>query len=350
MSTFMFNPFGDVNNLSKTASGIGNFLPDFLNKKPEKSQPATGLLSKGRQFAIKLIFPGLYLFFTTLRRFVPSFILDFFIFFIPPVLAFYELALRVYFPRLPSLFAIAVKLFQRRILTVETIIWLASSLPTNFLGGLGALGGVAMQTTAAMAGGAASLNNALEATTGFVGNAATTVAQGISHLKPGVVVTDITHVLSDGSRIVTDHATSITSLVKNGETAVIENVSHLIPSEPAISSGHLVPDIAKNAVHTIVDNTSAVTEAVTGATKAAVTENTAKLVHVLDSINPLHPHITSTGSTSKDAQAQGNRRFLQASLWSSITQMVIFRQQLAPCMPLRTQQRIRLVWAVINIQ
>jgi hypothetical protein len=204
-----------------------------------------------------------------------------------------------------------------------------------------------MQTTAAMAGGAASLNNALEATTGFVGNAATTVAQGISHLKPGVVVTDITHVLSDGSRIVTDHATSITSLVKNGETAVIENVLHLIPSEPAISSGHLVPDIA---VHTIVDDTSAVTEAVTGATKAAVTENTAKLVHVLDSINPLHPHIISTGSTSKDAQAQvcvillcmsschgcpellaelslsGNRRFLQASLWSSITQMVIFRQ------------------------
>lgn len=161
-----------------------------------------------------------------------------------------------------------------------------------------------MQTTAAMAGGAASLNNALEATTGFVGNAATSVAQGISHLKPGVVVTDITHVLSDGSRIVTDHATSITSLVKNGETAVIENVSHLIPSEPAISSGHLVPDIAKTAVHTIVDNTSAVTEAVTGATKAAVTENTAKLVHVLDSINPLHPHIISTGSTSKDAQAQ----------------------------------------------
>jgi hypothetical protein len=221
----------------------------------------------------------------------------------PPILAFYELALRVYFPRLPSLFAMAVKLSQRRILTVETIIWLASSLPTNFLGELGPLGGVAMQATAAMVGGAASLNNALVGNaTGFLENASKTVAQGIGHLKPGVVATEITHVLSDGSRITADQATSITHLVKNGETAVIDNISHLISSEPAISPGQLVPDIAKNAVHTMVDNTSAVTNTVTGATKAAVTENTAKLAHVLDSVNPLH--IMSTGSQSKGAQAQ----------------------------------------------
>jgi hypothetical protein len=210
------------------------------------------------------------------------------------VLAFYELVLRVYFPRLPSLFAIAVKLFQRGILTVDTIVWLASSLPTNFLGGLGALGGVAMQTTAAMAGVAASSGDALVGTaTGFVGNASKTVAQGISHLKPGVVATDITHVLSDGSRIAADHATSITSLVKNGETTVIENISHLIPSEHAISPGHLVPDIA---VHTVVDNTSAITDSAVGATKVAVAENAAKLAHALDSANPLHLHIIPIGS------------------------------------------------------
>jgi len=225
------------------------------------------------------------------------------IFFIPPVLAFYELALRVYFPRLPFLFAIAVKLCQRGILTVDTIIWLASSLPTNFLGGLGVLGGAAMQTTAAMAGVAASSSNALVGTaTGFVGNASKTVAQGIIHLKPGVVATDITHVLSDGSRIAADHATSITSLVKNGETALIEDISHLSSSEHAISPRHLVPDIAKNVVHPVVDNISAITAI--GATKAAVTENATKLAHALDSVDPLHLHIMSTVSESKEASAQ----------------------------------------------
>jgi hypothetical protein len=190
----------------------------------------------------------------------------------------------------------AVKLLQRRILTVETIIWLASSLPTNFLGELGALGGVAMQTTTTIVGGAASLNNALIGTaTGFVENSSKTVAQGIGHLKPDVVATDITHVLSDGSRIVADHTTSITHLVKNGETAVIDNISHLISSEPATSPGHLVPDIAKNAqiVHTVVENTSVITGSAVGATKAAVTENATKLAQALDSANPLHLHVGS---------------------------------------------------------
>lgn len=209
---------------------------------------------------------------------------------------------------MPSLFAVALKLFQRGILTVDTIIWLASSLPTNFFGGLGALGGVAMQTTAVMAGGAASLGNAFEGTaTGFVGNASKSIAQGINHLKPGVVATDIAHVLSDGSRIAADHAASITSLVKNGKTTVIENTSHLISNEHAISPEHLVPDITKKVVHTVVDNTSAVTNTAIGATKAAVAENTAKLAHVLDGVDPLHLHIMSTGSDlskSKDAQSQ----------------------------------------------
>lgn len=209
---------------------------------------------------------------------------------------------------MPSLFAVALKLCQRGVLTVDTIIWLASSLPTDFLGGLGALGGVAMRTTAVMAGGAASLGNALGGTaTGFVGDASKTIAQGINHLKPGVVAADITHVLSDGPRIAADHTTSIASLVKNGKTTVMEKTSHLISNEHVISSGHLVPDIAKKAAHTVVDNTSAVTNTAIGATKAAVTENTTKVAHVLDSVNPLHLHIISTGSDSskfKDAQVQ----------------------------------------------
>ena len=53
-----------------------------------------------------------------------------------------------------------------------------------------------------------------------------------------------------------------------------------------------------------MDNTDAVTGTAIGATKAAVAENTAKLAHVMDSVNPLHLHIMSTGSESKDAQAQ----------------------------------------------
>lgn len=158
-----------------------------------------------------------------------------------------------------------------------------------------------MQTTAAMAGIATSSGNALVGTaTGFVDNASKTVAQGLNHLKPGVVATDITHVLSDGTRIAADHATSITSLVKKGETTVTENISHLISSERAISPGHLVPDIAKRVVHTVVDNTSAISDSAIGTTKAAVTENTAKLSHVLDSVNPLHLHIVPSGS--QDAQ------------------------------------------------
>ena len=78
----------------------------------------------------------------------------------------------------------------------------------------------------------------------------------------------------------------------------------VVSGEHAISPGKLVPDIAKNAVHTVVDDTSAVTGTVIGVTKAAVTENTAKLAHVLDSVNPLPLHIMSTGSKDSRSQAQ----------------------------------------------
>jgi hypothetical protein len=154
-----------------------------------------------------------------------------------------------------------------------------------------------MQTTAVMVGVAAGSGNALVGTgTSFVGKASETVAQDFNRLKPDVVATDITHVLSDGSRIAADHATSITSLVKNGETVVTENISHLISNEHAISPGHLVPDIAKNAIHTVVDNTSATTDSTIGATKAAVTENATKLAQALDSANTLHLPIMPSGS------------------------------------------------------
>ncbi|KAH9986253.1 hypothetical protein BJV77DRAFT_1029951 [Russula vinacea] len=155
-----------------------------------------------------------------------------------------------------------------------------------------------MQTTTTVVGGAASVGNALVGTTsGIVGNASKVAAQGINHLKPDVVATDITHVLSGGTKIAADQATSITtagvhgvaviadgttqtvvgglSLVKNSPTAVKENISHLVTGEHAITPAHLVPDIAKDAIHTVVGDTSIITGTPVGAsTKAAVTGET----------------------------------------------------------------------------
>jgi hypothetical protein len=183
-------------------------------------------------------------------------------------------------------FAIAFQLYQRGILTVDAVIWLASSLPANFLGGLGTLGGVAIQTTAAMVGGATSAGNAVVGTaTGIVGNASKTVAQGINHLNPGVAV------LAEGT---TQAVAGGLSLVKNGQTAVKENISNLITGEHAITKGNLVPDIAKNAIPMVVNNTSTIAGTAIGATKAAATENATKLASVLVSVNPLH--IMSKGS------------------------------------------------------
>lgn len=213
----------------------------------------------------------------------------------------------------------AFKLYQQGNLTINTIIWLSSSLPANFLGGFGALGGVAMQTTTTVVGGAASVGNALAGTTsGIVGNASKVAAQGINHLKPDVVATDITHVLSGGTKIAADQATSITtagvhgvavladgttqtvvgglSLVKNSPTAVKENISHLVTGEHAITPAHLVPDIAKDAIHTVVDDTSIIAGTPVGvSTKAAVTENVTNLSNVLVNVNPLHVSIMPKG-------------------------------------------------------
>ncbi len=153
-----------------------------------------------------------------------------------------------------------------------------------------------MQTTAAIAGSATSLGNAFVGTA--TGLASKTVAEGINHLRPDVVASDITHVLSGGAKLASEQATSITSasldrasvladgtthaiseglsLVKGGETAVKENISHLISGEHVTSPGLLVSDV-----------------------KAAMTEKATKVAHALDSVNPLHLH---QSTESKDAQ------------------------------------------------
>lgn len=72
-------PFGCFSpKFSKPASAIGNFSPNLLNETPEKSQQTTGLVSKGGQTVsdnlLNLILSALSLYFSILRRFVPSFI------------------------------------------------------------------------------------------------------------------------------------------------------------------------------------------------------------------------------------------------------------------------------------
>ncbi|KAH9998809.1 hypothetical protein BJV74DRAFT_823932, partial [Russula compacta] len=333
MSFFKLDSFPRVNDVSKTVSGIGIPSPNPLNRKPEKSQRTTGLLS-GFGWAtskasptisdklLKRMFSILSLCFSILRRFIPSVIWNFLKFIIPPLLAFYELALRVYFPLLPSVFTIAFKLYQRGILTIDTIIWLASSLPADFLGGLGAISGVAMQTTAAFAGGAAAVGNALVGTTaGIVGDATKAVTQGINLLNPGVIATDITQVLSGEPRVA-GQVTSIAaagvngaavlaegarqavtgglSLVNNGQTVVAENIAQLVSGERSLSTGPMVPDIAKGAIQAVVGNANAITGTAIGATQAAATENVTRLTNALESVNPLHTNTITKGSQDTD--------------------------------------------------
>ena len=304
-----------------TLPGVG--IPDVLG---QGSATSTGLLSGLGQAApkssstisdklLKLFFRIISFFFSMLRKLIPSSIQNFLVwtnyhyshfmssnlyqvFIIPPLLMFYETALRVYFPRLPSLVKVAFKLYQRGILSTGTVVWLASSLPGNFLGGLGAIGGAAMQTTAALAGGAAAVGNALVGTTtGIVGGAAT-VTTDIAHVLSGVpnVAGQATSLATAGLNEATSLAAGAThavagglSIVKDGQTAVAENLAHLVSGENAIAPVNLVPDVI-------------------GATQAAATESVAKVANVLGSINPLHLNVGP-----KESQATHVRLPLVAS-------------------------------------
>ena len=168
---------------------------------------------------------------------------------------------------------------------METVVWLASSLPGNFLGGLGAIGGAAMQTTAALAGGAAAVGNAFVGTaTGIVGGATKTVTTDIAHVLSGVpnVAGHATSLATAGlheATALTAGATQVAagglSIVKDGSTAVAENIAHLVSGEHVIAPGNLIPNITKDAV---------------GATQAAA-GSVAKVANALEGINPLHLNI-----------------------------------------------------------
>jgi hypothetical protein len=295
--------------LPTTLPGVG--IPNVLGQDTATSQKSTGLLSGLGQAApkgsstiwdllLKLFFRVISFLFSILRKFIPPSIQNFLVwtnhhyshfmssnlyqvFIIPPLLMFYETALRVYFPKLPSLVNIASKLYERGILSTGTVVWLASRLPGNFLGGLGAIGGAAMQTTTALTSGAAAVGNALVGTTtGIVGDAAKTVTTDIAQVISGVpnVAGQATSLATAGLKEAAALAAGATnavagglSVVKDGQTAVAENIGHLVSGGLAIPPGNLVHDVATGTI---------------GATQAAATESVAKVANVLESMNPLH--------------------------------------------------------------
>jgi len=300
MSAFKFNSLPGFNGISEkistTLPGVG--MPDVLGRDSATSQKSTGLLSGFGQAApkssstildklLKLFFRIISFLFSILRNVIPSSIQNFLVFIIPPLLMFYESALRVYFPRLPSLVKIAFKLYQRGILSMGTVVWLASSLPGDFLGGLGAIGGAAVG------------NALVGTTTDIVGGAAKTVTTDIAHVLSGVpnVAGQATSLATAGLNEATALAAGAThavagglSIVKDGQTAVAENIAHLVSGEHVIAPGNLVPDIAKGAI---------------GATQAAATESVAKVANVLESMNPLHLNVGPKESQAAQPNSSG---------------------------------------------
>jgi len=108
---------------------------------------------------------------------------------IPLLIAFYEIKVRRYFPKLPSVFKIVSMLYRHGLLTIGTVTWFVSRLPQDMIGGLGVASGLVIHGTSAIASGA---------TVGIAGSAAKTVTQGTNLLNPGAVATDIAPIVSGG--------------------------------------------------------------------------------------------------------------------------------------------------------
>jgi hypothetical protein len=226
---------------------------------------------------------------------------------IPPLIAFYEITVRRYFPKLPSVFKIVSMLYRRGLLTIEIVTWLVSRLPQGMIGGLGVASGLAIHGTSAIASGAIIAGKALVGgAISVAGNAAKNVTQGINRTNPGTVATDIAHIVSGGQRIVAEGATKAVSdtisFREKGQTVVTSSLAQLVSGQQGIAaSGPLVPDVAKDAIQAAVGSTNAIAAATIqsvsnpaaaiGATQAAVTEKVTKLASGLEGVNPLPIHI-----------------------------------------------------------
>jgi len=243
----------------------------------------------------QLIFALLLLFLSFLRGFIPPFALNLILLCIPPFVSFYELTLRRFLPQLPSMFTIVLKLYQNGVLTIGTVTWL---LPQSMLGGLGAVGGVAMGGTAAL------MNGATAGASAVVGGVAEFASHGLSGAAD--LMSDPTKGIAEGI-----------SRIQSGELEVAENIAHLLAEQGA--SPGLAPTIAKDVIQATVGNTmhaamgtanaitGAALQSVTnpaaaiGATQAAVTESATKLAHALDGVNPLSNFIHTNSQSHRVA-------------------------------------------------
>ena len=258
----------------------------------------TGVHTTGRIESLRM---------SQLLQLVPQSYISHQFFFIPPFVSFYELTLRRLLPQLPSILTIVFKLYKNGVLSIGTVTWL---LPQSMLGGLGAIGGVAMGGTAAFASGATALmggatagasavvggvaglaTNGLSEAAGLVGGATKGIAEGLSHIRSGEleVAQNFAHLLAEQGAAA---GLAPTDLVQ----ATVENTNALAQEVLQATVGNTTA-VAKDAIEAAMGTTHALTDAALqsvtnpvaaiGATQAAMTENVTKFAHALDSVNPL---------------------------------------------------------------
>ena len=210
----------------------------------------------------QLIFALLLRFLSFWRGFIPPFALSFIVrfschistqsyishqlLFIPPFVSFYELTLRRFLPQLPSIFTIVFKLYQNGVLKIDTVAWL---LPQNMLGGLGAIGGVAMGGTAAL------MNGATAGASAVVGGVAEIASHGLSGAAD--LMSNPTKGIAEGI-----------SRIQSGELEVEKSIAHLL-SEQGVAPG-LASTIANDVIENTMHATMGATNAITGAALQSV--------------------------------------------------------------------------------
>ncbi|KAH9954278.1 hypothetical protein BC827DRAFT_1243595 [Russula dissimulans] len=187
-------------------------------------------------------------------------------------------------------------------MTIGTVIWLASSLPGDVLGGLSALGGVATHATEALVGGVSSVGNALAGTaTHIVGDAANT----LSHLGDGLHAIPtgglFPHVGQgqDAIQGAVSNANAITGAVIGSTQGVATELVHALDPLHLISKGsqdsqQKQPVSGAQAVSAAIQQAADPLAAIK-ATQAAATENATKIANALESVNPLHLNIALKG-------------------------------------------------------
>lgn len=173
------------------------------------------------------------------------------------------------------MFAIAFKLYKNGLLTIGTVTWLLSRLPQSTIGGLTAVGGLAMGGTAALASGATALADGANALAG----GATALVGGVAGLA--------TNGLGGAANAMGGAAESLADGLAHIQLGELELAHILSREQGAAAGGNLVSD----AIHATAGNTRAIAGAALqsathpvaaiGATQTALTEGATQLAHSL---------------------------------------------------------------------